>query len=155
MFVPFITAVHVVTVVLWVGGVGFVTLVIFPMLAKMDGSFEQVVFFQRVEHRFAKFAKLYTALAGLSGAYVMYYTGEKAYLFTRQGIGITLMLIAWTVYAFILLFEKDIFKRLFRDPEKTDTKKVFRILTVFHWFVLGLSLLAILAGVWEGHGGYI
>jgi hypothetical protein len=63
------------------------------------------------------------------------------------------MLIVWTFYLLVLLFEGRLFKVLFRGEAQQDTSKVFFRLSVFHWVVLGLSLLAIGAGVWAGHGG--
>ena len=41
MLVPVITAIHVVTVLLWIGGVSFVTIIIFPMLVRMGDSLEK------------------------------------------------------------------------------------------------------------------
>lgn len=60
MFVPLLIAIHVVTVVLWIGGVAFVTIIIFPMLLRMEDSFEKVMLFQRVENKFAKQARIYS-----------------------------------------------------------------------------------------------
>jgi hypothetical protein len=64
------------------------------------------------------------------------------------------MIIIWTFYAALLFgLEKIIFKKLFSNPEgrQTDTKKVFKLLQGFHWFVLALSFLAIAAGIYEAH----
>lgn len=155
MITPIITAVHVIAVVLWIGGVSFVTIIVFPILLRMEGSLEKVMFFQGVEHRFAGLAKLYVFIAGATGFILLYLNDEFSLLFNRGGVGITLMLIAWLVYVFVLLFEKKIFLKLFSKPEKLDTTQIFFRLSVFHWFVLGLSLLAVAAGVWAGHGGRI
>ena len=57
MFLPLLIAVHVIGVVLWIGGVAFVTMVVFPMIMRLENSLEKVLFFQGVEHRFAKIAK--------------------------------------------------------------------------------------------------
>lgn len=153
MLTPLITAIHVITIVLWIGGVSFVTIIVFPMLLRMEGFLEKVMFFQGVEHRFAKLAKIYVAIAGITGFLILHLNNEYSLLFTSEGLGITLMLIAWVFYVLVLLFEKRIFLRLFSQPEKLDTSQIFFRLSVFHWFVIGLSLLAVAAGVWEGHGG--
>ena len=153
MFTPLLTAIHVVTIVLWIGGGSFVTIIVFPMLLRMEGSLEKVMFFQGVEHRFAKLAKIYVAIAGVTGFLILYLNNGYSLLFTREGIGLTLMLIAWVFYVLVLLFEKKIFLKLFSQPEKLDTSQIFFRLSAFHWFVLGISLLAVAAGVWQGHGG--
>ena len=151
MLVPLLIAIHVITVVLWIGGVGFVTIIIFPMLLKMEDSFEKVMMFQRVENKFAKQARIYAIITGLTGGLLLYMKKEYSLIFTRAGIGITLMLIAWLIYTFVLFFERNIFKTLFSQPEKLDTAKIFLRLNIFHWFLLGLSLLAVGAGIWTGH----
>jgi uncharacterized membrane protein len=137
--------IHILSVVIWIGGVSFVTLVTFPMILRMDKSLEMVLMFQGVEHRFAKIAKTMVILAGLSGFYLIY---EKGLSF-----GVWIMIIVWAFYASLLFgLEKLIFKKLFSKPEdQSDMKKVFNVLQVFHWVVLGLSFLAIAAGVHEAH----
>ncbi len=153
MPVSILTAIHVLGVVIWIGGVAFVTMIVFPMLTKMENSIEKVLFFQGIEHRFAKIAKISVAVVGLTGAWLLYETGEWRILFSMAGIGPTLMLIVWTCYLLVLLFEGKIFSMLFKGKTGQDADKVFGLLSGFHWVVLSLSLLAIGVGVWAGHGG--
>lgn len=155
MLIGLLAAIHVAMIVLWIGGVGFVTIIIFPLIGRMSNSFEAVMLFQGVEHRFAKHARLYVALTGITGFALLYLTGLQSLLFTVKGLGITLMFIAWFFYLLVLIFEKRIFKKLFGAPEKFEAKKVFAILSIFHWFVLGLSMLAVFVGVWWAHTGGI
>ncbi len=138
--------IHVLSVVIWIGGVTFVTMVTFPMIQRTDNSLEQVLMFQGVEHRFGKIAKVMVILAGLTGFY----------LISEKGLspGVYIMLFVWTFYASLLFgLEKIIFKKLFSAPsgQQPDTKKIFSLLQGFHWFVLALSFLAIAAGIWTGH----
>jgi uncharacterized membrane protein len=137
--------IHIISIVIWIGGVAFVTMVTFPMILRMDKSLEMVMMFQGTEHRFGKIAKIMVILAGLSGLYLIYEKGTSS--------GVWLMIVIWSFYAALLFgLEKMIFKRLFARPSNDmDTKKVFNILQTFHWVVLGLSLLAIIAGVYAGH----
>ncbi|UCH45918.1 MAG: hypothetical protein JSV11_04215 [Nitrospiraceae bacterium] len=137
--------IHVLSVVVWIGGVAFVTLVTFPMILREEKSLEQVMMFQGVEHRFAKIAKLMVILAGLSGLYLLFEKGLSP--------GVWIMIVVWTFYAALLFgLEKLIFKKIFSKPaDKLDTRKVFNILQGFHWVVLTLSALAIAAGIWTGH----
>ena len=134
-------------------GVAFATMIVFPMLMRMEGSLEKMILFQGVEHRFAKIAKISVAAVGITGAWMLQITGEWKTLFSAAGIGPTLMVIVWTFYLLVLLFEGRLFKVLFRGEAQQDTSKVFFRLSVFHWVVLGLSLLAIGVGVWASHGG--
>lgn len=137
--------VHVLSVVVWIGGVSFVTLVTFPMILRMEKSLDMVFMFQGIEHRFGKIAKLMVILAGLSGFYLIF---EKGLSF-----GVWIMIFVWAFYASLLFgLEKMIFKKLFSKPgEQVEMKKVFNLLQGFHWVVLGLSFLAIAAGIYAGH----
>ena len=155
VLLPILIAIHVVGVVIWIGGVAFVTMVIFPMILRMEGSLEKMIFFQGTEHRFAKIAKISVGVVGATGGWLLALTGEWRILFTFAGIGPTLMVIIWTMYVLVLLFEARLFKLIFRGEAQQDTSKVFARLAGFHWVVLGLSLLAVGAGVWAGHGGLI
>ena len=155
MLVSLLTAVHVIGVVVWIGGVAFVTMIVFPMIRRMEDSFEKVLFFQGMEHRFARIAKSSVAVVGLTGGWLLYITGEWRTLLSMVGIGPTLMILVWSLYLFVLLFEGRIFKMIFGDRSQQDTGKIFSLLSRFHWVVLGLSLLTVGVGVWAGHGGVL
>lgn len=153
MLLPSLIAIHVLGVVIWIGGVAFVTIIVFPMLIGMEGSLEKMILFQGIEHRFAKIAKISVAVVGISGAWMLQLTGEWKTLFSARGMGPTLMVIVWTFYVLVLIFEARLFKALFRGEAQQNTSKAFLRLSVFHWVVLVFSLLAIGVGVWTGHGG--
>ncbi len=138
--------IHVLSVVVWIGGVAFVTMITFPMIRRTQNSLEQVLMFQGVEHRFSKIAKVAVVLAGLTGFYML---SEKG-----LSVGIWIMIIVWTVYASLLFFlERLIFKKFFSKPsgEQLNTRQIFFRLQVFHWVVLTLSFSAIGAGIWTAH----
>ncbi|MBI4843548.1 MAG: hypothetical protein HY809_04405 [Nitrospirae bacterium] len=138
--------IHVISIVVWIGGVAFVTMIVFPMIQRTQNSLEQVMMFNGVEHRFSKIAKVMVITAGLSGLYLIKLKGMST--------GAWIMITVWTVYASLLFFlEKIIFKKLFTKPsgESLDTKEVFYRLQVFHWIVLALSFTAVAAGIVAGH----
>lgn len=153
MFLPLLIAVHVIGVVLWIGGVAFVTMVVFPMIMRLENSLEKVLFFQGVEHRFAKIAKISVMVVGVTGILLLQITGKWNIMFKASGIGPTLMTVVWVFYVLVLMFEGRLFKAIFKGEAQQDTAKVFYRLSVFHWLILGISLLAIGVGVWTGHGG--
>ena len=139
------TMLHIMSVVVWIGGVTFVTLITFPMILRMDKSLEMVMMFQGTEHRFVKIAKVMVILAGLSGFYLLYEKGLST--------AVIIMIVIWSVYASLIFgLEKILFAKLFGNPEdQKDMKQVFKILQTFHWVVLALSFIAIGAGVYEAH----
>jgi uncharacterized membrane protein len=151
--VPLLTAIHVTTIILWIGGVAFVTIIILPLLSGMEDPFEKVLLFQRVENKFAKQARIYAWTAGITGGLLLYLMGQQKELFTMNTLGPTVMLIVWLSYIVVLTFEKKIFAVLFSQEDKLDAAKIFLRMTTFHWIILGLSLSAVFIGVWSGHGG--
>ena len=64
--------VHVLAVVLWIGGVSMVTTVIIPSIKRMKSKEEQIQTFEKIEGRFALQAKITTLLTGISGFYMVY-----------------------------------------------------------------------------------
>ncbi|GAB4491556.1 MAG: hypothetical protein OHK006_25500 [Thermodesulfovibrionales bacterium] len=150
---PYLTALHVSIVVLWIGGVAFVTMIIFPMLLKMEESLEKVMMFQRVENAFARHARIYAWLTGLTGGVLLWLTGQHAALFTRDTAGVTVMIAVWIAYVLVLSFEKRLFGIIFSGRKELEPSRVFFRLSAFHWIVLGLSMAAVFLGVLAGHGG--
>lgn len=138
--------IHVLSVVVWIGGVAFVTMITFPIIQREQGSLEQVMMFQGIEHRFSRIAKVLVILTGISGFYLL---SKKGF-----SIGTGIMIFVWTLYASLLFFlEKILFKRLFESPsgKQLNTAQIFFRLQVFHWIILALSFSAIAAGIWVGH----
>ncbi len=145
--------IHVLSIVIWIGGVAFVTMIVFPMIQRTQSSLEQVMMFQGVEHRFSKIAKWMILISGLTGIYMLHEKGFP-FLTTSSSIHVWLMILVWAFYASLIFFlEKRIFKKLFTKPsgEQLKTEQIFFRLQVFHWIVLTLSFSAIVAGVWGGH----
>src|SRR6516225_1164794 len=57
-------ALHVLAVVLWIGGVAFVTTVLLPAVRDLHAAADRVIFFETVERRFGNQARVTTVLAG-------------------------------------------------------------------------------------------
>ncbi len=64
-------AIHIVSVVLWIGGVGFVTTVLLPAIRSFKAPDERTAFFHAIERRFAWQARISTALVGVTGLYML------------------------------------------------------------------------------------
>ena len=60
-------ALHVLGVVLWIGGVAFVTTVLLPAVRRLKAPEERVEFFETLERRFAWQARGTTLLVGATG----------------------------------------------------------------------------------------
>jgi uncharacterized membrane protein len=137
---------HVLSIVIWIGGVAFVTAVVFPTLAGMDDSMAKVQFFMGVERRFQFLAKICVILAGTSGVLLFWQRGAFSSLSAEEASLLVYKFIVWLVFA-VLLFggEKRLLGALVSG--QTPPPTVMKRLTVFHWVVLVLSLIAIVAGI--------
>ncbi len=139
---------HVIGVVVWIGGVAFVTIILFPMIHALDDPMEKALLFQRVEHRFARIARVMIILVGLTGLFNLYSKGLYHLLPTWEGWWLDLMIGVFTVYALLIFgLEKALFKRIFKDIKNLNADQIFFRMTLFHWVVLTLSLLAVAGGV--------
>jgi len=151
MLLTMLLIIHVICVIVWIGGVTFVTTVVFPMMYRTEGSLEKALLFQGVEHRFVAMVKWLIAIVGATGLYLLYAKYGFGILLNRQGIGIVIMVAAWAFYTTVLLSERKLFARIFADPEKIDMDKALRMINVMHWMLLAVSYSAVAAGVWFGH----
>ncbi len=137
---------HVLSIVVWIGGVSFVTAIVFPVLTGMEDSMEKATFFMRFEKRFQLLAKLCVILAGGSGIFLFWQRGAFSHLTTEEAILIGYKCFVWLVYA-VLLFgaEQRLMGSLF--SKNTPPEVALRRLAIFHWVVLILSFIAIVAGI--------
>ena len=66
--------IHVIAVILWIGGVSMVTTVLIPAIKKLKSKEDQITTFEQIEGRFAVQAKITTLLTGITGfLYVVCY----------------------------------------------------------------------------------
>jgi uncharacterized membrane protein len=147
-------ALHVLGVVLWIGGVGFVTTVLLPSVRRMKSPAERVAFFETVERSFAWQARATTLLVGLSGFYLAYRWDlwdrfrEPGYWWMHA------MVLVWAIFSAMLFVAEPLFlhrwflERATRRPEET-----FALIQRLHWVLLAVSLITVLGAVAGSHGG--
>lgn len=141
-------ALHVIGVVIWIGGVAFVTIILLPMIHDMTDPMEKALLFQRVEHRFSRIVKPTIILVGLTGLINLHQKGLYVIMPTAQGFWLDLMIGVYIFYALLIFgLEKALFKRIFKDIRKLNADQVFFRMSLFHWVVLALSLATIGAGI--------
>ncbi len=150
--------VHILTAIIWIGGLAFITILIFPVMMKMTSPLEKVLFFQRIEHRFAPLARIYAAIVGISGFAMFFILDLQSVVFTTEGRSLLFMIVVW-VFWVVMLFglEPLVVRRILdslaaskgRDLEIED---VFRRMNILHWGLLALSLAAAGAGAGFAHG---
>lgn len=145
---------HVIAVVLWIGGVAMVTTVIIPAVKRMSSKEEQMETFEKIEGRFSLQAKITTLLTAITGFYMLYYYGWDRLLYLKFW-WIHAMILVWLIFSVILfVLEPFYLHKLFRKYATKDPGKAFRIIHRAHWVLLLLSLLTIFGAVAGSHGWY-
>jgi uncharacterized membrane protein len=150
--------IHLLAVIVWIGGLAFVTIIIFPVIFKTPDPLQKVLTFQRIERRFAKIARWFVVIVGLSGFAMLYLTGWHALLFTTPGLPLTFMTVVW-IFWMIMLFGveplviKKMLERMAKEGNEMTIDSVFARVNRMHWLLLFISLLASIAGVLTAHMG--
>ena len=145
---------HVVAVVLWIGGVSMVTTVIIPAVKRMSDPGEQMDTFEKIEGRFSLQAKITTLLTAVTGFYMLHLYGWERLLQLRFW-WIHAMILVWLIFTIILFVLEPFFlHKLFRKYAERDAGKAFKIIHRAHWVLLILSLITIFGAVAGSHGWY-
>lgn len=149
--------IHLLGVVLWIGGLAFITINVFSALQKTRDPLEKVLQFQRIEHRFAPQAKVYNLVVGVSGFAMMFGMGWHTLLFTPAGIPLAFMLFVWVFWAVMLfglepIVIKRMLDRMAKSSEEMDIDGIFKKMNQLHWVLLLISLAAVVAGAVLVHG---
>lgn len=143
--------VHVVAVLLWIGGVAFVTLVLIPAIRGQEPPERRLAAFHRVEGRFAAQARLWVALAGLSGLW-MVWRGAMWDRFAEAGYWwMHAMVAVWLVFAAMLFLIEPLFLHR-RMKASADPAADFDRMGRMHVLLLAASLIAVIGGVGGAHG---
>lgn len=148
-------ALHVFGVVLWIGGVGFVTTVLLPAVRRLKTPQERVTFFEEVEGRFAWQARFTTLLTGLSGFYIVHAWDLWERFSQAQFFWMHAMVAIWLVFSMMLFVAEPLFlHRWFLQRARENPEGTFRVIQRMHWVLLTLSLLTVLAATAGSHGGF-
>jgi len=148
--------IHVLAVVLWIGGVATVTTVIIPAVKRMKSKEEQIEAFEQIEGRFSWQAKLTTLITGLTGFYMMYHLDAWNRYLDYRFWWIHAMTLVWLIFTVVLfILEPYVLHRLFRKYATKSPGRTFEIMHRAHWVLLLLSLLTIFGAVAGSHGWFL
>ncbi|NMH67132.1 hypothetical protein [Shewanella salipaludis] len=149
----FARALHVICVILWIGGVGFVTTVLIPAVRRIAEPDERLALFERLEQAFSFQAKLTTLLTGFSGAYMLSFIQGWEHFLQLQYWWLQLMTLVWLIFTLVLfVFEPWFLHRWFHLQALKDSDRAFTLLHRMHKILLVLSLLAAAGAVAGAHG---
>jgi len=146
-------AIHVLAVVLWIGGVAMVTTVLLPAVRRFKSAEERIAFFETIERRFAWQSRGTTLLAGASGFYMMYRMNLWSEFLTVEYWWLGAMVAVWFLFTLMLfVIEPLVLDRWFEARARQAPESTFARLQRFHWVLLMLSLVTILGAVAGSHG---
>ena len=147
-------ALHVLGVVLWIGGVAFVTTVLLPAVKRLQKPEDRVAFFEAVEGRFAWQARGTTVLVGFSGFYMVDTLDLWSRFTEPEYWWLHAMSIIWAIFTIMLFVAEPLFlHRWFRTRAAVRPEETFRLIERLHWTLLTLSLITVLGAVYGSHGG--
>ncbi len=149
----FARALHVIGVVIWIGGVAMVTMVILPAVRAMAEPERRVEVFETIEGRFALVARYTTLLVGITGFYLIHAMHSWALFSELSHWWLHAMVGVWAVFTLILFVLEPLFlHRWFREQGRQRPERTFRIIQVMHWVLLSVSLVTIFGAVAGSHG---
>ena len=151
----FARALHVIGVVLWIGGVAFVTTVLIPSLKNINDSTNKLWLFEQLEGKFSFQAKLTTLLTGISGFYMVEVMNAWDRYQQLQFWWMHLMALIWIVFTLVLFVLEPLFlHQWFHEQAVKNSAKTFSLVHTIHKILLALSLLAVFGAVAGAHGLY-
>jgi uncharacterized membrane protein len=147
-------ALHVLGVVLWIGGVAFVTTVLLPAVRETRDPAERLALFEKMERRFAVQSRLTTLLVGATGLHLVVRWdlwprfADPAFWWMHG------MVLVWAIFTFMLFVAEPLFlHRWFRARAKDQPEQTFALIQRLHWALLAVSLIVVLGAVAGSHGG--
>lgn len=149
----FARVLHVIAVVLWIGGVAMVTTVLLPAVRRLRRPEERVEFFERIESRFAVQARITTLIAGLSGFYLVHALGAWSRFGAAEFWWMHAMVAVWALFTLMLFVLEPLWlHRWFLARARRDPEGTFRLVQGLHWILLTASLVTIAGAVAGSHG---
>ena len=146
-------AIHVLSIVHWIGGISAVTMVVLPHAAGLSHATAALEAFKSFERRFARQARVSILLAGLSGIYMLYALDAWDRFANPSFWWLHLMVAVWLFFAAMVYALEPLFLHSrFREFALSDPKRAFALATRLHAVALIVTTIAIAAGVMGAHG---
>jgi uncharacterized membrane protein len=146
-------ALHVLGVVIWIGGVSMVTTVALPAIRRGDLGGDWLRALDAIEHRFAWQARIAVVIVGLTGFYMAARLDVWDRFQSAQFWWMHAMVCLWLLFTVVLFVaEPFVITRHFRRWATSAPQVAFRWLHRTHWVLLALSLITIFGAVAGSQG---
>jgi uncharacterized membrane protein len=146
-------ALHVLAVVIWIGGVAMATTVVLPAVRRGDLGEDRLQAFQAIEHRFVWQARTAVIVVGLTGLYMTWRLDLWGRFQVVAFWWMHAMVCVWLLFAFVLFVaEPFILHRHFGRWATEQPDIALAWLHRAHWVLLALSAVTILGAVAGSQG---
>ena len=146
-------ALHVLAVVIWIGGVSMATTIVLPAVRRGVLGSDRLKAFQAIERRFVWQARTAVVVVGLTGLYMSGRLGLWDRFRSAHFWWMHAMVGVWLLFMFILFIaEPFILHRRFNAWARTQPERAFARLHRAHWVLLTLSAVTILGAVAGSQG---
>lgn len=146
-------ALHVVGVVLWIGGVSMVTTVLLPAVRRLREPSRRYELFEAIEGRFARQARASTLLVGITGFYMVWAQDlwdrfrDPAFWWMHA------MVAVWLLFsAMLFVLEPLWLHRWFTRAAAARPEQTYRLIVTLHRLLLAAGLITIAGAVAGSHG---
>jgi uncharacterized membrane protein len=143
--------IHVLAVVLWIGGVAFVTLVVMPTVRASAPEDERMHAFHRIESHFAPQARWWVALAGLSGLWMVHRGAMWGRFLEPRFWWMHAMVALWLLFMLMLFVIEPLLSHE-RLVGTADPARAFTRLERMHRLALLAAVVTIAGAVAGSHG---
>ena len=146
-------ALHVLAVVLWIGGVAMVTTVLLPAVRRHGDPAEWVELFERLESRFAAQARWTTLIAGVTGFWLVWRSDMWSRFVEPRFWWMHAMVVVWLLFTAMLFVIEPLFlHRRLRERARRDPVGTLVLIERLHRVLLALSLVTVFGAVAGSHG---
>jgi uncharacterized membrane protein len=144
--------IHLLGIVLWIGGVSFVTTVVLPIVRREAPASNRKTLFQAIERRFAIQARILTIIVGASGFYMIHLLDAWDRFGYAAHWWMHAMVATWVVFTLMLFVAEPLLERWLAARAEAAPEATFRLIGRLHWGLLILSLVTIVGAAAGAHG---
>ncbi|HEY9091938.1 hypothetical protein [Parasphingorhabdus sp.] len=143
--------IHVASIVLWMGGVAFVTMVAMPAIRRQSEGEDRLSVFHGLENGFAWQAKIWVLLAGASGFWMTWRVDLWDRFLDIRYWWMHAMVILWLIFMVMLFIAEPLFLHR-RMKESTKPGRDFARMEMLHRVLTLFGIITIMGAVAGSHG---
>lgn len=147
---------HILGVVVWIGGVAMATSVAIPAVRRGELGDDKLRAFEAIERRFIWIARTSVLIVGITG----YYMTDALDLWERFLLAefwwMHAMVAVWTIFAFVLFVgEPFVLHKLFARWATENPVRAFACLQYAHWILLVGAIVTVFGAAAGSHGWFL